>query len=93
MTRAKAFKHCQSCGMPLAEDERGGGANSDGSKSAMYCSHCCQNGAFTEPDLTVEQMQEKVRQKLRDVGIPGFVTGLLTRKVPKLRRWNRKKAP
>lgn len=27
------FKNCQSCGMPLKKDEKGGGTNTDGSKS------------------------------------------------------------
>lgn len=34
----KTFKNCQSCGMPMARDEHGGGTEADGSKSMMYCS-------------------------------------------------------
>ncbi len=26
------YKNCQSCGMPLSRDEKGGGTNADGSK-------------------------------------------------------------
>jgi len=33
-----SYKNCQSCGMPLKRDEKGGGTNADGSKSVMYCS-------------------------------------------------------
>ncbi len=32
------YKNCQSCGMPMSRDEKGGGTNADGSKIAMYCS-------------------------------------------------------
>ena len=40
------FKNCQSCGMPLKRDEKGGGTNADGSISKMYCSFCYENGEF-----------------------------------------------
>jgi len=82
------FKNCQSCGMPLKKDEAGGGTNHDGSRSTMYCSHCYNRGRFTRPDLTAQQMQDHVRGKLKEFGIPGFVAGLFVRRIPKLRRWN-----
>ncbi len=87
MTQGKAFKHCQSCGMPLARDARGGGTNADGSKSTMYCSHCYQGGRFTMPGMTAGEMQNLVKGKLKEMGFPGFVAGLFTRKIPKLERW------
>ena len=82
------YKNCQSCGMPMSRDERGGGTNADGSRSSMYCSHCYADGRFTLPDITVEQMQDRVREKLREFGIPGPLGWFFTRKVPKLARWN-----
>lgn len=60
-----SYKNCQSCGMPLKRDEQGGGTEADGSKSAMYCSHCYQNGRFVLPDITVEQTQVRVRENQR----------------------------
>jgi hypothetical protein len=90
VTLRKSFKHCQSCGMPLARDERGGGTNADGSKSAMYCSHCYASGRFTAPDITVKQMQMRVNGKLKEVGFPGFVAGLFTRRILKLERWSKR---
>ena len=87
---AKSFSNGQSCGMPLAKDERGGGSNADGSKSTMYCSHCFEGGCFTMPDLTAPQMQELVKKKLKEMGFPGFMAGLFTRKIPKLQRWQAK---
>lgn len=89
MSANRSFKNCQSCGMPLHRDEQGGGTNADGSKSTMYCSHCFSGGRFTMPDLTAEQMQERVRGKLKEMGFPGFMTGLFTRTIPKLERWKR----
>ena len=80
-------KHCQSCGMPLKRDDLGGGTNGDGTKSRVYCSHCFQQGKFVLPDITVNQMQERVREKLVEFGMPGFLTGFFTKGIPKLERW------
>ena len=54
-------KNCQSCGMPLSRDEKGGGTNADGSKSTMFCSNCYANGKFVFPDITVAGMKELVK--------------------------------
>jgi Putative zinc ribbon domain len=89
MASGESFKNCQSCGMPLSKDERGGGTNADGSKSAMYCSHCFVGGRFTLPELTAGEMQERVKDKLKEAGFPGFLAGLFTRGIPKLQRWSK----
>jgi len=81
------YKNCQSCGMPLRRDEKGGGTNADGSKSTMYCSHCYDSGKFTFPDLSAAQMQERVKGKLKEHGLPSIAAWLLTRNIPKLGRW------
>jgi hypothetical protein len=83
----KAYKNCQSCGMPLKRDEQGGGTNADGSKSTAFCSHCFQRGEFVLANLTAEEMQARVREKLTEMGFPRFVAGLFTRRIPKLGRW------
>lgn len=80
--------YCQSCGMPLKRDAQGGGTNADGSKSAVYCSHCYTGGQFTLPELTVDQMQARVKEKLKEYGFPGFLTGMFTSRIPKLKRWS-----
>ena len=89
MSHTRSYKNCQSCGMPLSRDEKGGGTNADGSKSEMFCSHCFQGGRFSMPDLTAGQMQDLVRGKLKEVGFPGFMAGLFTRRIPKLERWKK----
>jgi hypothetical protein len=83
----RRYTNCQSCGMPLRRDEKGGGTNSDGSKSGMYCSHCYEAGRFTIPNLSAQEMQERVKGKLRDSGLPGVAAWMLTRNIPKLARW------
>lgn len=83
------YKNCQSCGMPLNKDEKGGGTNADGSKSTMYCSKCYENGAFINPNITVSEMQDLVKGKLKEFGFPGFIAGWFTKGIPKLERWKK----
>lgn len=83
----KINKICQSCGMPLKSDDKGGGTELDGSKSLLYCSHCYQNGLFTSPNFTAKQMQALVKSKLKEMGFPGFVASIFTFSIPKLKRW------
>ena len=78
---------CQSCGKPMKKDE-GRGTEVDGSRSAKFCSHCYIGGQFTLPSITAGQMQERVRDKLVEMGFPKFLTGFFTRGIPKLERWS-----
>ncbi len=78
---------CQSCGMPLDKDEKGGGTEADGSISKDYCSKCYQAGKFTTPDMTLEEMTELVKGKLREMHLPGFMVNLFTKDMNKLKRW------
>lgn len=81
------YKNCQSCGMPLAKDPQGNGTEADGTKSAMYCSHCYQQGKFTLPDFTANQMIDLVKGKMKEMHIPGFLVYFMTKNIPKLKRW------
>lgn len=83
----KTYKNCQSCGMPLSRDEKGGGTERDGSKSTMYCSHCYENGQFTLPDITAAEMKERVKGKIVEAGFPKFVAGFFVKNIHKLERW------
>ena len=80
-------KQCQSCGMPLAKDPLGGGTEANGTTNKEYCSHCYKNGQFVEPNITVSKMIDKVSGKMREMRIPGFLTKIFTRQIPKLQRW------
>jgi len=48
-------KMCQSDGAPL-ETEEMYGTEADGSRSEDYCKYCYQNGEFTNPDCTLDEM-------------------------------------
>lgn len=79
--------YCQSCGMPLSKDKNGGGTNTDGSLSTEYCSNCYQNGKFTEPNITLEQMIDKVMGKMKEMHIPKFLAKSFTKNMSELKRW------
>jgi hypothetical protein len=83
----KNFRNCQSCGMPLKKDPKGGGLNSDGSKSTMYCSYCYDGGKFLQPNVTAIEMQAFVKEHLKKMGFPGFLARFFTKNIPKLERW------
>jgi len=55
----------------------------------MYCSHCFEAGKFTLPGISAQEMQIRVKGKLREAGVPGAGAWLLARKVPKLARWKK----
>jgi hypothetical protein len=81
------YKNCQSCGMPLNKDPQKGGSEADGSKSTMYCSYCYGDGKFKQPDITVQEMQAFCKNKMKEMGFPGFLAGFFTKGIPKLKRW------
>jgi hypothetical protein len=73
--------------MPMKKDEKGGGTNADGTRSLKFCSYCYQDGKFTKPEITVKEMQDRVKGKMKEMGFPGFLTGFFTYGIPKLERW------
>jgi len=87
--KAKSYSACQSCGMPMHRDEKGGGTNADGSKNLMYCSHCYEAGQFTLPKISADEMKQRVKGKLKSAGFPAVAAWFFTRNIPKLARWNK----
>lgn len=83
-------KCCQSCGMPLSKDIQGGGTEKNGAKSTLYCSHCYQDGEFTLPHITVDEMKSRVQQKMQEKGFPKFIAKFFSGCVTKLQRWQKK---
>lgn len=82
--------YCQSCGMPLSKDSKGGGTEAGGAISKEYCSFCYQDGKFTELNITLEQMVEKCKGKMLEMKIPRFVVNMGVKGIPKLKRWQNK---
>ena len=71
----------------MSKDEKGGGTQKDGSKSTLYCSRCYDLGEFINPTMTVSQMQDLVRGKLKEMHFPGFLASFFVMDIPKLKRW------
>jgi hypothetical protein len=82
---------CQSCGMPMKHDPEKGGTDLCGSRSILYCSYCFRDGEFTSPEIdTPEKMQKFCMEKMKEMGMPGFIAWIFTRKIPRLKRWKDK---
>nr|WP_240310401.1 zinc ribbon domain-containing protein [Pseudosulfitobacter sp. DSM 107133] len=73
--------------MPLNKDPKGGGSESDGTKSSEYCSLCYENGAFIHPTVSVTEFQAHCVTALVEKGMPKILAWAFTRGIPKLRRW------
>jgi DNA repair photolyase len=73
--------------MLLSKDEKGGGTETDGSRSTDYCSHCYRMGQFTDPYLTVEETLAMVQGILKKMHVPGFLAKRFTKDIPGLKRW------
>jgi Putative zinc ribbon domain len=80
---------CQSCGMPLEDDMSFNGTMADGSKDLEYCQFCFQNGEFTAPDMTVDQMvQSSVDFMTANMGFAlDQAREMSQRIIPRLKRW------
>lgn len=79
-------KMCQSCGMPLKKDPKGGSTNADGSKNEKYCSYCYEKGEFTWKG-NVDDFQEFCKKMMIDGGHNRFIAWLFTRGMRRLERW------
>lgn len=86
-------KFCQSCGMPLNDENRG--TNADGSKNDDYCMYCYQNGKFTN-DCTMDEMIEFCAQFVEEVNknMPKPMTkeeykDMMRQYFPMLKRWKK----
>jgi hypothetical protein len=79
---------CQSCAMPMKKSEDFG-TNADGSKNKEYCRYCYQNGKFTEPNITVEQMIKKCTGIMKQMNIPEAQIEQTNTFIPMLKRWKK----
>lgn len=73
--------------MPLGEGFYG--SNEDKSENHKYCKFCFLNGAFTNPNMTMDEMIESsVENMISEVGLPeDEATELANNYIPRLKRW------
>ena len=67
--------------MPMSTDVNG--------SSSKYCINCYGENSFTQPELTVSEMQAVLSLKLTAMGFSEFMVDLLINDVPKLERWKK----
>ena len=82
---------CQSCSMPLSKPELLG-TEKDGSPKKNYCKYCYQNGQFTNPNLTLEEMKIKVKDQMGKMKIDDETITIAVDSLPNLKRWRKVKA-
>jgi hypothetical protein len=79
---------CQSCGLQMvAPGIRG--TNKDGSESTDYCRFCFRGGRFANPNMTEEEMVEKVAGAMSEKSQINLdqAKNMAKHFVPKLKRW------
>ena len=87
------MKFCQSCGMPLTQENLG--TNAGGSKNEDYCMYCYKDVKFTK-DCTMDEMIEVCSQFVDEVNknMPKPMTkeeykGMMRQFFPTLKRWKK----
>jgi hypothetical protein len=81
---------CQSCAMPMDKPEIFG-TDVNGTKSIDYCTYCYQNGKFTAPNITVQEMIGKCVEIMvqRNILPERQAKDLMMNTIPNLKRWKK----
>lgn len=79
---------CQSCAMPMVKPDDFG-TNADRSKSKEYCHYCYQNGTFTDPHMSMQQMIEKCEGIMKQMHVPEAQIKQTKAFIPLLKRWKK----
>ena len=77
---------CQSCSMPL-EHKNDLGTNADGSLNHEYCKYCYQNGQFTDPEMTMEEMIDLTVRVMEEKRMSSDLIEQTKQYIPMLKRW------
>lgn len=78
--------YCQSCSMPLDGTELWG-TEKDGGKNREYCKFCYQDGSFTNPGLTLEEMKARMISRMDANKLPADILEAAINRLPHLKRW------
>jgi len=67
------------------------GTNTDGSRTQEFCKYCFQNGMFTAPNITVQEMIDKCVSIMSQQKImpEDQARELMAKTIPNLNRWKR----
>lgn len=79
-------KICQSCGMPLSQENLYG-SNQDGTRNEDYCCYCYKDGAFTD-SKSMSEMIEFCADVMAKQGIDRTeAVSWMNVQFPTLKRW------
>lgn len=82
-------KVCQSCAMPLDNIEILG-TNKDGSKNEEYCVYCYKDGEYTEPNMTMQEMEDLCVSYMKKDGMEEVkARELMSGALCNLKRWEK----
>ncbi len=81
---------CQSCAMPMDKPELFG-TNANGARAEDYCTYCFQNGKFTAPDITLQEMIDKCVEIMvqRHIMPERQAKEFMMNTIPNLKRWKK----
>jgi len=66
------------------------GTNTDKSKNEEYCTYCYQQGAFTNPNITIDQMITACVGMMVKFGTPeDEAKKMMQELIPTLKRWKK----
>lgn len=82
------YECCQSCGIDLVDDRAYERASNDERRRTIYCSECFSEGVFKEPDLTIEQMKDKVTRRCVELKIGKSKRNQVLKSIRFLKRWS-----
>jgi hypothetical protein len=77
---------CQSCGMPL-DTEAVKGTEKNGLKSNEYCKYCYEDGAFKNPKMNLEDMENNVKNQMKKLELHEYAIQKAVNILPALKRW------
>lgn len=63
------------------------GTEKDGTKSAEYCKYCYVDGAFVNPEMSIDDMSDIVKTQLLKMQAPENIIKLSVNSLPHLKRW------
>lgn len=83
------FTFCQSCGLPLDSEELKG-TELSGIKNNEYCVYCYENSHFKNPQMNLDEMENRVLTKMEKMNHPLYLIQKAVTILPSLKRWNNK---
>lgn len=81
--------NCQSCGMPL-ENEEIKGTEQNGYKNGEYCKYCYENGTFKNPNMKLNEMKRNISTEMKRLKLPIYSIQKAVSILPALKRWKTK---